>query len=142
MNPPSWIRAKFPVERGSRSRSAKEQHMPRAKRGVKARRRRNRIRQLAKGYRGGRSKLWKAMFQTVMHALRFATRDRKVRKRTFRELWIVRINAAARELGVSYSKLMGALHKKDIQLDRKILADIAISDPGAFKQIVTAATAA
>src|SRR5437870_7245354 len=103
--------------------------MPRAKRGFKARRRRNRIRDFAKGYRGGRSKLWKAMFQTVMHAWRFATRDRKVRKRDFRRLWIIRINAAARELGVSYSRLFGALAKKNIQLDRKILADLAVSDP-------------
>lgn len=115
--------------------------MPRAKRGVKARRRRNRIRNLAKGYRQGRSKLWKAMYQTVMHALRFATRDRKVRKREFRALWIVRINAAARELGVSYSRLIAGLKRQGIELDRKILAELAISDPGAFKQVVQAATA-
>lgn len=116
--------------------------MPRAKRGTKARSRRNRIRKLAKGYRGGRSKLWKAMFQTVMHALRFATRDRKVKKREFRALWIVRINAAARELGISYSKLIAALLRKGIALDRKILAELAISDPNAFKQVVATATAA
>jgi large subunit ribosomal protein L20 len=116
--------------------------MPRAKRGFKARRRRNRIRQFAKGYRGGRSKLWKAMAQTVMHAWRFATRDRRLRKRDFRKLWIIRINAAARELGVSYSKLIGAMAKKNIALDRKILADLAISDPAAFKQVVSTATAA
>src|SRR5436190_5241603 len=115
--------------------------MPRAKRGCKARRRRNRIRQFAKGYRGGRSKLWKAMYQTVMHAWRFATRDRKVRKRDFRKLWIIRINAAARELGVTYSKLIGAMTRKNITLDRKILADLAISDPAAFKQVVQTATA-
>ncbi|HZU81388.1 MAG TPA: 50S ribosomal protein L20 [Polyangiaceae bacterium] len=115
--------------------------MPRAKRGVKARRRRNRIRQHAKGYRGGRSKLFKAMHQTVMHAWRFATRDRKRKKRDFRALWIVRINAAARELGVSYSKLIGALARKNVALDRKILADLAISDPAAFKQVVNTATA-
>jgi large subunit ribosomal protein L20 len=115
--------------------------MPRAKRGFKARRRRNRIRQFAKGYRGGRSKLWKAMYQTVMHAWRFATRDRRRKKRDFRALWIIRINAAARELGVSYSKLMGAMSRKGIELDRKILADLAISDPGAFKQVVQTATA-
>ena len=114
--------------------------MPRAKRGVKARRRRNRIRKLAKGYRGGRSKLWKAMFQTVMHALRFATRDRKVRKREFRSLWIVRIYAAARELGVTYSKLVAGLKKTNIAIDRKILADLAISDPNAFKAVVVQAT--
>lgn len=116
--------------------------MPRAKRGVKARRRRNRIRNLAKGYRGGRSKLWKAMYQTVMHALRFATRDRKTKKRDFRRLWIIRINAASRQLGVSYSKLIAGLSAKGIELDRKILADLAISDPNAFKQVVQQATAA
>src|SRR5437870_2745093 len=115
--------------------------MPRAKRGTKARSRRNRIRKLAKGYRGGRSKLWKATFQTVMHALRFATRDRKLKKRDFRRLWIIRINAAARDLGVSYSKLIAALARKNIALDRKILADLAMSDPNAFKQVVTSATA-
>ena len=116
--------------------------MPRAKRGVKARRRRNRIRELAKGYRGGRSKLWKAMAQTVMHALRFATRDRKTRKRDFRRLWIIRINAAVRELGLSYSKLMAGLMKKGIALDRKILADLATTDPATFKAVAQTATAA
>ena len=116
--------------------------MPRARRGVKARRRRNRIRQSAKGFRGGRSKLWKAMVEAVHHAWRFATRDRKVRKRDFRSLWIVRINAAARLHGLSYSKLIGCLANKGIALDRKILAGLAISDPNAFKKIVEAATAA
>ena len=114
--------------------------MPRAKRGVKARRRRNRIRNLAKGYRGGRSKLWKAMFQTVMHALRFATRDRKTKKRDFRRLWIIRINAGARQLGTTYSKLIAGLLHKGVALDRKILSDLAISDPNAFKQVVHLAT--
>ena len=116
--------------------------MPRAKRGVKARRRRNRIKKLAQGYRGGRSKLWKAMAQTVMHALRFATRDRKTKKRDFRRLWIIRINAAVRPLGVSYSRLIAGLAKKGIALDRKILADLAISDPAAFRKVVQTATGA
>jgi large subunit ribosomal protein L20 len=116
--------------------------MPRVKRGFKARRRRNRIRQAAKGFRGGRSKLWKAMVDAVHHAWRYATRDRRRRKRDFRQLWIVRINAAARTAGVSYSKLVGGLKRHDIELDRKILADLAISDPKAFQQVVTAATAA
>ena len=115
--------------------------MPRAKRGFKARRRRNRIRQEAKGFRGGRSKLWKAMVEAVHHAWRFATRDRKVRKREFRALWIVRINAAARLNGISYSKLIGALARKEIGLDRKVLAELAISDPAAFKRVVEVATA-
>jgi large subunit ribosomal protein L20 len=82
------------------------------------------------------------MHQTVMHAWRFATRDRRRKKRDFRSLWIIRINAAARELGVSYSKLIGALTRKHIELDRKILADLAISDPAAFKHIVETAQAA
>ncbi|MSP60486.1 MAG: 50S ribosomal protein L20 [Myxococcales bacterium] len=116
--------------------------MPRVKRGFKARRRRNRIRQAAKGFRGGRSKLWKAMVDAVHHAWRFATRDRKVRKRNFRRLWIVRINAAARGAGVSYSKLIGGLKTHHVAIDRKILADLAISDPAAFQKIVAVATAA
>ncbi len=116
--------------------------MPRAKRGFKAHRRRNRIRQAAKGFRGGRSKLWKAMVDAVHHAWRYATRDRRRRKRDFRRLWIVRINAAARPAGVSYSKLMGGLKKHHVALDRKVLADLAISDPAAFQKIVSVATAA
>jgi large subunit ribosomal protein L20 len=116
--------------------------MPRVKRGFKARRRRNRIRQAAKGFRGGRSKLWKAMVDAVHHAWRYATRDRRRKKRDFRRLWIVRINAAARPAGVSYSKLIGGLKRHDIALDRKILADLAISDPVAFQKIVSVATAA
>lgn len=114
--------------------------MPRAKRGFKARRRRNRIRKEAKGFRGGRSKLWKAMVEAVHHAWRFATRDRRMRKRNFRRLWIVRINAAVRPHGMSYSKLIGNLSRKNVELDRKILADLAISDPAAFKKVVETAT--
>lgn len=116
--------------------------MPRAKRGFKARRRRNRIRQEAKGFRGGRSKLWKAMVETVHHAWRFATWDRRKRKRDFRKLWIVRINAAVRPLGVSYSKLIGGMVRNNISIDRKILADLAISDPIALQKVVQAATGA
>ena len=115
--------------------------MPRAKRGFKARRRRNRIRQEAKGFRGGRSKLWKAMVEAVHHAWRFATRDRRIRKRNFRRLWIIRINAAVRLHGMSYSKLIGNLSRNNIELDRKILADLAISDPAAFKKVVETAKA-
>lgn len=110
--------------------------MARAKRGVKALRRRNRLREEAKGYRGGRSKLFKAMAETVRHAWKFATRDRKVRKREFRKLWIIRINAAARALGISYSQLISGLLKANITLDRKVLADLAVNDAAAFKQIV------
>ena len=116
--------------------------MARAKRGFKARRRRNRIRQAAKGYRGGRSKLWKAMVDTVRHAWRFATWHRRKRKRDFRALWIIRINAAARLQGISYSKLVGGLKRANITIDRKILADLAISDPHAFNKIVEQAKSA
>ena len=116
--------------------------MARAKRGFKARRRRNRIRQHAKGFRGGRSKLWKAMIDAVHHAWRFATQHRRKRKRDFRRLWVVRINAAARLHDVSYSKFMGALKRANIEIDRKVLADLAISDPVAFGKIIEHAKAA
>src|SRR5262245_47188127 len=110
--------------------------MARAKRGFKARRRRNRIKAEAQGFRGGRSNLWKSMVETVRHAWRFATWHRRERKRDFRRLWIVRINAAARQLGVPYSKLFHALGKANIGLDRKVLADLAISDPKAFRAVL------
>lgn len=110
--------------------------MARIKRGFKARRRRNRIRQEAKGFRGGRSKLWKVMVETVRHAWSYSTRDRQRRKRDFRRLWIVRINAAARELGISYSELIHKLQQADIQLDRKMLADLAVHDKDAFRTLV------
>ena len=113
--------------------------MARAKRGFKARRRRNRIRQAAKGYRGGRSKLWKAMVDTVHHAWRFATQHRRKRKRDFRALWIVRINAAARREGMSYSQFMHGLREAGIELDRKVLADIAVRDPETFRRFAESA---
>ena len=113
--------------------------MARAKRGFKARRRRNRIKAWARGFRGGRANLWKVMFETVRHGWMHATRHRRERKRDFRRLWIVRINAAARTLGVSYSKLMHALSSSNIALDRKILSDLAISDPKAFAAVLTKA---
>ncbi len=116
--------------------------MPRAKRGFKALRRRNRIRAEAKGFRGGRSKLWKAMADAVRHAWRYATWHRRLRKRDFRGLWIIRINAAARQNGVSYSKLVGGLKRAHIELDRKILADLAVSDPSTFTKIVDQAKTA
>src|ERR1700760_938417 len=100
--------------------------MARAKRGFKARRRRNRIRAHAKGFRGGRSKLWKAMVDAVHHAWRYATWQRRARKRDFRSLWITRINAAVRTHGLSYSKFIGAVKRAKIGLDRKILADLAL----------------
>ncbi len=109
--------------------------MPRVKRGVKARQRRNKVLKEAKGFRGGHSKLYKTAFITLSRARMFAYRDRRNRKRDFRHLWITRINAAARENGLSYSKLMGGLHKAGIELDRKVLADMAVKDPAAFAQV-------
>lgn len=110
--------------------------MARAKGGFKTRRRRNRMRQEASGYRGGRSRLWKVMVETVHHAWVYATRDRKNKKRNYRTLWIVRIGAAAKQLGVRYSELMGALARNNIQLDRKTLADLAVHDMNGFAKLV------
>ena len=115
--------------------------MPRAKKGYKARRRRNRILKWAKGYRGKRGNCYKPARETVHHAWTFMFRHRRERKGDFRALWIVRINAMARTLGVSYSKLMGALAKANIALDRKSLADLAVFDPNAFKAVAKQANA-
>ena len=111
----------------------------RIKRGFKARRRRNKILKLAKGFRGGRSKLIRSAADTVDRALMYAFRDRRAKKRDFRALWIVRINAAARMSGISYSKFIGGLKKAGIELDRKVLAELAISDPAAFAKIAETA---
>ncbi|MCG8424865.1 MAG: 50S ribosomal protein L20 [Proteobacteria bacterium] len=116
--------------------------MPRAKRGFKARRRRNRILKAAKGFRGKRRSCHAIANEAVQHAWSHMYRSRRQRKRDFRRLWIVRINAACRQLGHSYSKLMGALNRNQIALNRKMLAEIAISDPAAFKTIVERALAA
>jgi large subunit ribosomal protein L20 len=115
--------------------------MPRAKKGFKARRRRNRILKWAKGYRGKRGNCYKPARETVHHAWMHMYRGRRQRKGDFRRLWIVRINAASRLIGVSYSKLLGALAKAGIELDRKSLADLAVSDPGAFKAVAAQAKA-
>ena len=112
--------------------------MPRAKRGFKARRRRNRLLKWAKGYRGKRKNCHAIANESVQHAWMHMYRSRKVKKRDFRALWIQRINAAARALGVSYSKLMGQLNKSGVELNRKMLAEIAISDPVAFQKIIAA----
>ena len=109
--------------------------MPRVKRGSKARQRRKKVLKAAKGYRGGQSRLFKTASISVNRARTYAYRDRRARKRDFRRLWIIRINAAARENGLSYSQLMGGLHKAGIDLDRKILAEMAVNDPGAFAQV-------
>jgi large subunit ribosomal protein L20 len=111
--------------------------MPRVKRGFKARRRRKKILKAAKGYRGGLSKQFRTASVSVSRAGMYAYRDRRNRKRDFRRLWIIRINAAARENGLSYSRLMGGLHNAGIDLDRKVLADIAVRDPAAFSQLAS-----
>jgi large subunit ribosomal protein L20 len=110
--------------------------MSRVKRGYKARRRRKRILRAARGYVGPRSRHFLMAKESVMRSLAYAYRDRKARKRDFRRLWIVRINAATRQHGLSYSQFMGALKKNDITVDRKILADIAVNDPGGFEKLL------
>src|SRR5262252_7858875 len=112
--------------------------MPRAKRGFKARRRRNRVLKAAIGFPGKRSSCHAIANESVQHAWMHMYRSRKVKKRDFRSLWIQRINAAARALGISYSKLMGKLTTGKVGLNRKMLAEIAISDPVAFQKIVSA----
>lgn len=107
----------------------------RVKRGYKARRRRKKVLKLAKGYRGGRSKLFRTAADAVDKALMYAYRDCRARKRDFRKLWITRINAAARLHDLSYSKLMHGLKMAGVELDRKVLAELAISDPSGFEQI-------
>jgi large subunit ribosomal protein L20 len=107
----------------------------RVKRGFKARRRRNKILKLAKGYRGGHSKLIRTAADTVDRALMYAYRDRRQRKREVRSLWIARINAASRMNDMSYSKFIHGLKIADITLDRKVLAELAVSDPRGFSQI-------
>jgi large subunit ribosomal protein L20 len=116
--------------------------MTRVKRGNVARKHRNKILKLAKGFRGAHSKLYRIANQQVMKALRNAYRDRKKKKRDFRRLWIARINAASRQHGMSYSQLIGNMKKADIQLNRKMLAQIAILDPTSFEQVVKLAAAA
>ena len=114
--------------------------MTRVKRGNVARKRRKKILKLAKGFRGSHSKLFRTANQQVMKALRNAYRDRRKRKRDFRRLWIVRINAAARQHGISYSRLVDKLKKADIQLNRKMLAELAFLDPDAFGKVIETAT--
>jgi large subunit ribosomal protein L20 len=112
----------------------------RIKRGNKARRRRKKVLKLAKGYRGGRSKLFRTAADAVDKALMYAYRDRKARKRDFRQLWIARINAAARLHDLSYSKFMHGLKLAHVELDRKVLAELAISDPSGFAKIADLAS--
>ncbi|NTW34579.1 MAG: 50S ribosomal protein L20 [Syntrophobacteraceae bacterium] len=113
--------------------------MPRVKKAVKSRERRKKILSQAKGFRGGRSKLLRSAAETVDRALKFAYRDRKVRKREFRGLWIMRINAATREHGMSYSKFISGLKAANVELDRKALANLAMTDQSAFAKLVEVA---
>ena len=110
--------------------------MPRVKTGVTAHRRHKKILKLAKGYRGARSKQFKKANESVMKAGQYAYRDRKVKKREFRRLWIARINAAARISGISYSKLICGLTKAGVAVDRKMMAELAVSDMTAFEKFV------
>ena len=115
--------------------------MPRVKRGVTARARHKKVLDQAKGYRGRRGSVYRIAKQAVMKAGQYAYRDRRQRKRQFRSLWIVRINAAARELGLTYSVLMNGLKKASIEVDRKVLADLAVFDKPAFAQSANQAKA-
>ena len=115
--------------------------MPRAKRGTKGRQRHKKLLKLAKGNVGGRRKGYRQARSTVEKGLTYAYRDRKVRKRDFRGLWIVRINAAARTHGVTYSRLISGLKKAGVDLDRKVLADLAVRDPAAFGDLARLAVA-
>lgn len=113
--------------------------MPRAKRGTKGHARHKKIMKAAKGNVGGRRKLYRQARETVEKGLTYAYRDRRVRKREFRSLWIVRINAAARLVGLSYSQLVNGLKKSGIAMDRKVLADLAMRDPNGFNAIAEVA---
>jgi len=115
--------------------------MPRVKRGFKARRRRNKVLKLAKGFRGARSKLFRSATEAVDRSLSYGYRDRKVKKRDFRALWIARINAASRDNGLSYSRLVHGLKQAEIGLDRKVLAELAVTDPSGFTAVVEKAKA-
>jgi large subunit ribosomal protein L20 len=109
--------------------------MPRVKKAVKSRERRKKVLKMASGYRGGRGRLLRTAKETVDRALKFAYRDRRTRKRDFRSLWIVRINAAAREHGLSYSRFMDGLKKANVALDRKSLAELAVNNAEAFARL-------
>ena len=113
--------------------------MPRVKRGVVAKRRHKKILKMAKGYRGAKSKLFRTANEDVNRALAYSFRDRKVRKREFRKLWIMRINAASRIHGLSYSQMMNGLKKAGVNLNRKIMAELAVNDPSTFAELVKVA---
>ena len=110
--------------------------MPRTTKSVTAKSKHKKVLSLTRGHYGARSRLYKTAKQSNIKSLQYAFRDRKNKKRTFRSLWIARINAASKDLDVSYSKLINAMSKKDIQINRKILSEIAIDDPSTFKKVV------
>ncbi len=114
--------------------------MPRVKRGFKARRRRKKVLKAAKGFRGGHSKQYRTADTAVLRAGAYEYRDRRVKKREFRKLWIVRINAAAKAHGLSYSRFMGALNRAGVAIDRKVLADMAVNDPAGFARLAEMAS--
>lgn len=116
--------------------------MPRVKRGVTARARHKKVLALAKGFRGHRKNVFRIAKQAVMKAGQYAYRDRRTKKRVFRQLWIARINAASRGLGLSYSKFVAGLKKAQIEIDRKVLADLAVNDPAGFASIFAKVKAA
>ena len=116
--------------------------MPRVKGGYVTRRRRKRVLKLAKGYFGSKHTLYRTANEQVMRSMKYAYRDRKQKKRNFRKLWITRINAQARIEGISYSQLVNGLHKANIEVNRKMLADMAVNDQKAFKVLVEKAQAA
>ena len=116
--------------------------MARVKRSVQGKKHRRAVLEEAQGYTGARSRHFRKANEQVMHSLRYAYRDRKNKKRTFRQLWIVRINAAARANGMSYNQFISGLHKAGIELDRKVLAELAVNDPAAFSKIADQAKAA
>lgn len=109
--------------------------MPRVKRGVHAKKKRKKIMALAKGYFGSKSRKYRSAKEQVTHSLAYSYRDRRVKKRDFRKLWIIRINAAARENGISYSRFMNGLKMASIDIDRKVLSDLAVNDSAAFAQL-------
>ncbi|MHB8896611.1 MAG: 50S ribosomal protein L20, partial [Candidatus Geothermincolia bacterium] len=113
--------------------------MPRTKNSVTTRQRRKKVLKMARGYRGPKSKCFRPANEQVMHSLQYSYRDRRVRKGDFRKLWITRINAATREHGMSYSRFINGLKTAGVEVDRKILADLAIHDPETFRQLVEVA---
>ena len=116
--------------------------MPRVKRGVTARRRHKKVLKLTKGHRGQRHRLFRRANESLLHALSYAYRDRRDRKGQFRRLWIMRINAAAREQGLTYGRLINGLNKAGVEIDRKVLADLAVRDPVAFAAVASQAKTA